>query len=160
MPCNSCVWLSQTRFPARNSLFFALLRVQTHRMRKPSAIAFALILAAGLSGALAGCSQAMQWYRADTTQEAAELDAKECRAAAHDEAYRESYYYGPPFYSFPYYGPRGTRHWRDPFYDPFFARDMREQDLQDFCLRSRGYRLVPMPAGAAAPTAALAKPGQ
>lgn len=127
-------------------------------MRKPSAIASVLTLAV-LSGVLPGCGQAMQWYRPDTTLEAADLDARECRAAARDEAFRESFFYGPPFYSFPYYGPRGPRHWRDPFYDPFFARDQREQDLQDFCLRSRGYQLVPVPVGAAAPTATLAKPG-
>lgn len=93
---------------------------------------------------LAGCGPAMEWYRPNTSADAARQDAAECRGEARDEAFRESFSYGPPFYSFPYYGARGSRYWRDPLYDPFFAREMREQSLQEFCLRSRGYRLVPV----------------
>lgn len=111
-------------------------RVQTPVMRKM------LLMVSLLT--LAGCGPALQWHKPNTSAEAVQLDAKECRVAARDEAFRENFLYGPPFYSFPSYGPRGLRHWRDPFYDPFFAREMREQSLQDFCLRARGYQLVPM----------------
>lgn len=102
---------------------------------------------------LGGCGPSMMWARPNTSYETAQVDAAECGRLARDEAWRESFFYGPGFYGPgmfgpPFFGPYGPYGWRrDPFYrDAYrgYPREWRESDLQGFCLRSRGYQLVPV----------------
>jgi hypothetical protein len=100
---------------------------------------------------LGGCTP-LQWVRdgAVPPTEVVEKDSADCR----QEAWRESQYrywgYSGPFIpvfrrdpfnrgfvGYPYYGP-----WSYPFYDPLFE----ESRLADFCMRSKGYQLVPVEA--------------
>jgi len=105
----------------------------------------ALALAALL---LAGCTS-MQWIKADTTPEQMNQDAIQCQQYAWREARLSSWYSRPvgpivvhdaagrAFVAWPG-GPFGG-----PFSDPF----MEEGRLAQFCMRSKGYELVPVEPG-------------
>jgi hypothetical protein len=98
---------------------------------------------------LGGCVQSMMWARPNTSYETTQIDAAECGRLARDQAWREGFFYGPPgMFGPPFFGPYGPYGWRhDPFYrDAYrgYPREWRESDLRDFCLRSRGYQLVPV----------------
>jgi hypothetical protein len=99
---------------------------------------------------LGGCTP-MQWVRdgAVPAPEVVENDSATCQQEAWREAqYRYWAYSGPffpvirrdpfnrGFFTYPY-GPLSY-----PFYDPLFE----ESRLADFCMRSKGYRLVPVEA--------------
>ena len=105
-------------------------------------ISTALVFAVGLVG-LYGCTP-MEWVKPDATPEQAEADSIECRQAAWQEAHSHWYYqpFGPlgfrdalgrPVFAWPY-GWGG-----DPFADPA----LQESRLALFCMRSKGYELVP-----------------
>lgn len=71
-------------------------------------------------------------------------DSDECARLAHQEAWRLAY--SDPFAMMPrWVRGRDGRLYYDPFprqrYDPYF----QESQLQGYCMRSRGYRLVPVP---------------
>jgi hypothetical protein len=94
----------------------------------------------------AGCTP-MQWARPDATPEQIEADSQYCQQVAWNEA-RLSYMgtfgaYGGSMYR----DPLGRRFVASPFtpLDPLGDRDMEEQRLANFCMRSRGYELVPAP---------------
>jgi hypothetical protein len=99
--------------------------------------------------ALGGCTP-LQWVRdgAVPATEVVEKDSADCRQAAWREAQYRYWGYGPSFG--PIYGrdPFGRRlvtspyGWGYPFFDPFFE----ESRLADFCMRSKGYQLVPVEA--------------
>lgn len=104
------------------------------------------IAAICLVGMLAACGPPMAWQKPGVTVAQAQFDSQECAGLARNQAFRESYfgphgYYGYPGYPYgfhPYrYGYRG--------YDPYMWHGQRESDLQDFCLRARGYQLAPIP---------------
>jgi len=99
---------------------------------------------------LGGCTP-LQWVRDGVAPEPEVLDkdASTCRQEAWREAQYRSWAYGRPFgpvvgrdasgrrfVAWPY-GP-----WPYPFADPFFE----EARLADFCMRSKGYELVPVEA--------------
>jgi hypothetical protein len=95
---------------------------------------------------MAGCAP-MQWVKTDATPAQASTDAAECQQAAWREAQMRAWHY-PPFAPFafrdrvghPYFGwPYG------PFSDPFGNHFMEESRLAQFCMRSKGYELVPVP---------------
>ena len=101
--------------------------------------------------ALAGCTP-MQWVRdgAVPPVEALEEDSASCRQQAWREAQYRAWAYRP------YWGPAFMR--RDPFgrsftawpYGPspysFYADPAFEETrLADFCMRAKGYELVPVP---------------
>jgi hypothetical protein len=71
----------------------------------------------------------MQWVKADATPEQVAQDAAQCQ----NEAWREA-----QFRSWPsrYYG---RRRYGSGFSDSFFE----ESRLADFCMRIKGYELVP-----------------
>lgn len=78
----------------------------------------------------------MHWEHPESGRSNLSNDMAECERLADAEAWRTA-----PL--FPLHHPFGRRGswWHDPFYD--HDRFFREAELRDFCLRSRGYRLVP-----------------
>ena len=111
---------------------------------RPTILATALALAAL---ALSGCTP-MQWVRegAVPAAELLEQDSSACRQQAWREAQYRAWSYRPfgpiimrdgsgrSFVGWPY-GPYGY-----PFGDPF----LEEARLEDFCMRAKGYALVPV----------------
>jgi len=99
---------------------------------------------------LAGCTP-MQWTRdgAVPAAEVLEKDSASCRQEAWREAQYRAWayrpYWGPPFARRDAFG-RGFVAWPyaaypSPFYgDPVFE----ETRLADFCMRAKGYELVPV----------------
>lgn len=120
-------------------------------MGRPTAIPALLALAV----TLAACGPPMGWQKPGVSLADAEADSRECRELARRQALRDSFfgpgYYGPGYPgSFAYggnpmapYGPYGYR--RSGYYDSYMWQSQREGELQDFCLRSRGYSLQPIP---------------
>jgi hypothetical protein len=100
--------------------------------------AYLTLLAGGLL-LLSGCAGPMQWVKADVSAEQARLDAEQC----HQEAWHEAHFRSWRFPS-QSWGRRG-RGMGAFANDPFFE----ESRLADFCMRVRGYQLVPLnpPAG-------------
>lgn len=105
---------------------------------------------------LAGCTP-MQWVRegAVPATEVLEQDSASCRQQAWREAQFRSWAYRPitPYVSRDAFGRRFVA-WPSslypyPFGDPFFE----EVRLADFCMRAKGYELVPVekPAAKAPP---------
>jgi hypothetical protein len=85
---------------------------------------------------LAACVGRMHWEHPESGQLNLAEDAAECQRLAAAEAWRAA----PPFpfhYGYVHHG----LWWNDPFYDHDYY--WREAELRDFCLRSRGYHLVP-----------------
>ena len=94
--------------------------------------------------AAAGCTP-MQWVKPDASAGQLEQDSVQCQQDAWREARLRGWYYPPmvpyaardrlggPFVAWPY-GPYG-----DPFGDPF----LEEGRLAQFCMRNKGYELVP-----------------
>jgi hypothetical protein len=114
---------------------------------KRMAIAVAVPLAAGCAN--------LEWVKPDATPQQAQADSQYCREIAEDEA-RDAYLdvlagFGP----LPYRAPFGWRPVGYPFYpydpyynafaDPLADRMMLESDLENFCMRAKGYRLVRAP---------------
>lgn len=104
-----------------------------------------------LIGPLAACGPPLAWQRPNTSLADAGLDSRECAALARDQAFRESVF-GPPYgyYGYPYgryaFGPYSSNYYgpHHGFPESFMWRSQRESDLQNFCLRARGYRLIPV----------------
>lgn len=104
-----------------------------------------------LVGPLAACGPPLAWQRPNTSLADADLDSRECAGLARDQAFRESFfgspygYYGPSYGSYAFGGayPWGYRR-RHDYGDSFMWRSQRESELQAFCLRARGYRLLPV----------------
>lgn len=83
--------------------------------------------------AVAGCTP-MAYQKAGVTSDRASVEEMECRSMAAREATPPLWYWRP------YYG------WRRPYFgDPMLSRMQEEAGLSDFCMRSRGYQLVPVP---------------
>ena len=92
---------------------------------------------------LGGCTP-MMWFKPGSSSLQMRQDQYECAQLAEQQAFREG------FYSWNSYG------WNRPRYDkrgrpidPFmwqngpFDQMNREQSLRDFCMRARGYELIP-----------------
>jgi hypothetical protein len=96
----------------------------------------------------------MQWVRQDTGPELLSQDLAHCRQQAWREAQWRSFLYRP-------FGPttfvdRNGRRFiipHSPFGDPFGDTHIEESRLAHFCMRAKGYELVPIePASSQAPT--------
>ena len=93
---------------------------------------------------LSACTP-VQWVRQDTSAEQFSQDAAQCQRDAWREAQFRSFLYRP-------FGPvllhdgRGRPFFwsHSPFGDPFGDRFMEESRLTHFCLRAKGYDLVPV----------------
>jgi hypothetical protein len=92
---------------------------------------------------LAGCGPSLEWTRPNTSLAQVQQDSAECTGLARDQAYRESFYYGSPFFGMPgpFHGGFGPFPYTG-YRDDFMWRSQRESDLRDFCLRARGYALT------------------
>jgi len=103
-----------------------------------------LSLAAAAALVLAGCTP-MQWVRPDVTLEQAQLDAAHCQQEAWREARWRSFLYRP-YGPMVLHDPLGRRFvWGyPPFGGPFQDEFMEESRLMHFCMRAKGYQLVPI----------------
>jgi hypothetical protein len=110
-------------------------------------IRFALpvrLVAACLVAAAAACTP-MRWEHPQLGIANADADMQECDLLAWRESWR--YAYGFNAWHFPRYhrGRDGRlyyyRHFPGPHHDAFFE----EMRLRDYCMRSKGYRAVPVP---------------
>src|SRR3546814_160358 len=113
---------------------------------RPAFMATVFLLAPVLSGG----GPALEWSRPNTTALQARQDSAECAGLAREQAFRDSFYYGPgygyagsPFLGMPgpYRGGFGPFPYAG-YHDDFMWRTQRESDLRDFCLRARGYALT------------------
>lgn len=92
-------------------------------------------------GALLAACTPMQWQHASMGVAPSQGEVNECNQAASYEAHRQAFmydfgrprYYGRPWGPWPRYSSS----------DRFFL----ERDLFDYCMRAKGYRLVPAPSG-------------
>lgn len=104
-------------------------------------MSFRRTLACCALGAVLSACTPMQWQSASLGVAPSKAEIDECNQSAFYEAQRQSFlydygwprYYGRPWGPWPRYSPN----------DRFF----RERDLFDYCMRSKGYRLVPAPSG-------------
>lgn len=109
----------------------------------------AILAAAVLAGLAASCTP-MRWVDMRTGDPAgAEAALEECRQSARQESWRAQWLHGwpPPFYH-PYPKYPG---WHRPFWLGRPWNDDLYFYLTDFCMRSKGFRLVPVPEGEAKP---------
>jgi len=95
--------------------------------------------------AAAACTP-MQWVKPEATPEQLDQDAAQCQQEAWREARFRTWLYRPV-------GPamlqdaQGRRFFvwpASPFGDPFSDQLMEEARLASFCMRSKGYELVPL----------------
>ena len=94
---------------------------------------------------LAGCTP-MEWVKPDVTPEEREQDSIACQQDAWREAQWRSWYYRP-FPAGPFRDLTGRRfspgpygYYGGPYGDPF----LEEGRLASFCMRNKGYELVPI----------------
>lgn len=97
---------------------------------------------------LAGCGPSLEWTRPNTSLAQARQDSAECASLASEQAYRERFFYGSSFFGMPgpYRGGFGPFPYAG-YRDDVMWQSRRESDLQDFCLRARGYALTPVQPG-------------
>jgi hypothetical protein len=92
-------------------------------------------------GVAAGACTPMQWQHQALGVTPSQAEVGECNQSAFYEANRQAFFYD---FAWPryYYGRPGHRPWpRYSSSDRFFL----ERDLFDYCMRAKGYRLVPAP---------------
>jgi hypothetical protein len=99
---------------------------------KPVARVAMLSVALGLSA----CASGMHWEHPESGQLNLSADMAQCARLAAAEAWRTE-----PLFPFRYRHGRHGFWWNDPLYE--HDRFWREAELRDFCLKSRGYRLMP-----------------
>jgi hypothetical protein len=92
---------------------------------------------------LAGCTP-MEWVKPDVTAEERDQDAIACQQDAWREAQWRGWYYRP-FPMAPFRDATGRRFFPGPYYyaDPFGDPFLEEGRLAQFCMRNKGYELVP-----------------
>ena len=99
----------------------------------------------GLAAATAACTP-VQWQHSSLGVAPSQAELGECNQAAYYEAQRQAFLYdsGWPYFAGARrpYGP-----WSRYPYATSSDRFFLERDLFDFCMRSKGYRLVPAPTG-------------
>ncbi len=96
--------------------------------------------------AMAGCAP-LEWRRPGTAPEVVAADRAECRDIASRQAWRIASHRSLFRLPLTYLDADGHIHRHfDPFFDddPFADRFFIERDLDDACLRAKGYDLVPV----------------
>jgi hypothetical protein len=91
--------------------------------------------------AAAACTP-VQWQHATLGVAPSDAEKGECNQSAYYEAQRQAFYYGDFAWPHRFYG-RPYRPW--PYHYSTSDRFFLEQDLFNYCMRSKGYRLVPTP---------------
>ncbi len=88
----------------------------------------------------------MQWVKPDATPEQLSEDAAQCQQDAWREARLRTWLYRPigPTMLQDAQGRRVFVWPSSPFGDPFSDQLMEEARLASFCMRSKGYELVPV----------------
>jgi hypothetical protein len=101
------------------------------------------ILAVALLGGLLGACAPVQWQHASLGMAPSEAEVGECNRSAYLEAERQAFFYGfgygfarPRYAGRPYYAPWPRYSYGDRF--------LLERDLFDYCMRAKGYELVPV----------------
>jgi hypothetical protein len=91
-----------------------------------------------------GCAP-MRWVKADATPEQIDQDAVQCQQDAWREAQLNTWYSRPigPIVAHDAAGRAFVAWPGGPFADPFSDPFMEEGRLAHFCMRSKGYELVP-----------------
>jgi hypothetical protein len=109
---------------------------------------FRSVLAVSTAALLCACTP-MQWVKDDVTPEQLEQDSITCQQDAWREARSRAWYFsslGP----MPFRDPFGRRAFGSPFApygDPFGDPYLEEGRLAQFCMRNKGYQLVPAEPG-------------
>jgi len=101
---------------------------------------------AALAAALAACTP-MQWSKQDASAEQLAEDQRACEEQAYREAISRYWGYheiGPAVFQ-DSLGRRFNVYPSGPFADQFGNQLMEESRLTSFCMRSKGYELVPAP---------------
>jgi hypothetical protein len=94
-------------------------------------------LAAGaLCLGLAACGTPARWEKPGADEDAVKRDMTACRVAARDEAMRNYYPFAGPLFGFRY----GLLWQQQAESNRFVA----ENNLTNFCMRNKGYELVPV----------------
>ncbi len=93
---------------------------------------------------LAACAP-MQWVKADATPEQMNRDGMQCQQDAWREARLHPWYYPPigPVVAQDAAGRISIGWPSGPFADPFGDPFLEEGRLAQYCMRSKGYELVP-----------------
>ena len=89
----------------------------------------------------------MRWEHPNLSAADADADWSDCRRSAQYEAREQEWrdrFYNPPRYV---RGRDGRLYRTEEPFSMFGRNDIffREQQLTDFCMRSKGYRMVPVP---------------
>jgi hypothetical protein len=95
---------------------------------------------------LAGCGAPARWEKAGVSEQVIADDMVDCRKAAQQEAFRSfGFNWGFPYYGPAFWGRAGRTNWlmwqAQLDSDRFYA----ENRLTAFCMRNKGYELVPIP---------------
>jgi hypothetical protein len=101
-------------------------------MRKVAAIALLL--------AVAACGTPARWEKPGATDQTTAADAVECRRAASQESFLYNPYGWPP----PLW-PYRRGYWLNWYQMQESQRFYAENRLTAFCMRNKGYELVPIP---------------
>ena len=102
-------------------------------------------LSLSLALATAACTP-VQWQNASSGAAPSQAELGECNQAAYYEAQRQAFFYdsGWPYMS-GFRRPYGP--WSRYPYSTASDRFFLERDLFDFCMRAKGYKLVPAATG-------------
>lgn len=89
----------------------------------------------------------MQWVKQDAAAEQIGRDQLECRQNAWREASSRAWFYHPigPIVTRDSLGRHSVIWPSGAFVDPYAHQFLEESRLADFCMRSKGYELVPVP---------------
>jgi len=95
---------------------------------------------------LAACAPPARWEKAGATELMTETDMVDCRKAASQEAFRYfAFNWGFPFYGPTFWGYAGRPSWLMWQARLDSDRFHAENRLTAFCMRNKGYELVPIP---------------
>jgi len=89
----------------------------------------------------------MQWVKQDAAQEQIDEDFVACRQEAWREARLHAAWFRPPNLPYAVQDAQGRRFlvWpHNGYYDSFSDQFMEESRLAHFCMRAKGYELVPV----------------
>lgn len=94
----------------------------------------------------------MRWEHPQFGAASADEELRDCGVKARHEAWRYSFTSHPWSYPYPmsyaYRDRNGRLRYADPIFPRYRDTTFDEWNLRDYCMRSKGYRLVPIPENA------------